>query len=1044
VKPFPIAILALVSAAYLAVLGWGWIPQAPSNEELPAYVGKMNHLAEMIADERGIPWWSSGYLGGHSFLGMVSYIASVPVYLLADLFLPGATAFKVGGLVLLWLGCLSTYLFVGRWYRNPWAGLIGGLFFLTAAQPLLRLGWVEHLTIVGTYPFVPLCFYFLIRVADEGRPRDAVLLGLSWSATMLGASKIGATVAFGLFVLSLILFLSRSRTRPTLARGFPWAAGTAFLTGVLPLLPLLREFRFMTIFEGDPFQGWQQNFSVKAGTAWFDWGNELLANSPSYLHTEQGGYYLGAVGILAVFLAIYLNWHVRAETDSVVWNLRPILATGLVLFWLSFGPRSVLAGHFEFLRMAQGLPHFVILLHWLGLLGQCLLIWWLTPAVRPRAVLYVVSLAVYLLLPGFRLVEMIPGFGNLRAPDSFWILAGTMMWVAAAAGAVTHLLSRIPKPSLQGVAGTVVVLLLFADSAGSARRFFEGGLPRDLYADLGPAVEFLRKSRAPGKILALSSRYFYLMLPFETGRGLLSEAAHHNFMLKGMARLEKVSQSSRSTYAQFLRTTGVTFLFLDLTDPSLPEDLKESLRENFDSVFVNDHFEILQNPESLASAWIARESTYIDSTRLQDYERALTLAALNVLAVLPAPEPLDQQESVHAMPRQEEKQGRQPFRALPSGNRSDLGNGRIRVDLTQIDALNPEQLDAAEVPTLVVTEAWHPDWNVYGSDGTPFPTLNCLGGLLGTPTSRLVDYIEFRFQPPLWYDAALYGSLGAWVILLGVCALSLPPTIGRRMPGFTTPRPLREKLRENPIERRPIVHTLVVVPTYNEVDNIGRVLDQILEVGTGIQILVVDDGSPDGTADVVRKRPDFDERVRLMERPGKQGLGSAYLAGFNQGIQAGFDALVQIDADLSHNPADIRRLIQVLNEGADVAVGSRYLGGVRVINWSQDRLLLSTGASWYVRLLTGLPLTDATSGFKAIRRTALKELDWSRFRAEGYGFQVELHYYLWRAGAIIREVPIVFTERRGGETKMSRQIAIEAAWRVVQLGVETLFPRDEE
>jgi len=1034
VKPVPIAILAAVSAVYLAILGWGWIPQAPSNEELTAYVAKMNHLAEMIADERGIPWWAPGYLGGHSFLGMVSYIASLPIYLLADLFLEGATAFKVGGLLLLWLGTLATYLFVSKWYRNRWAGVVGGLLFLTAAQPLLRLSWVEHLTIVGTYPFVPLCFYFLVRVADEGRPRDAVLLGLSWSACMLSASKIGATVAVGLAVLSLLLFLSRSGTRPTLARGFPWAAGTAFLTGILPLLPLLREFGFMTVFETDPFEAWQRNFSVKAGTAWFDWGNEFLSNSSSYLHTEKGGYYLGGVAILSVFLAIYLNWRVRAKTDPIVWNMRPMLATALVLFWLSFGPRSILAGHFEFLTFAQGLPHFVILLHWLGIIGQGLVIWWLTPAGRGRIPVFLAALAVYLLVPGFLLIEKLPGFGDIRAPDSFWILAGTLTWVATAAGALTHLLRNIPKPAIRGAVAAVAAALIFADSTGSARRFFEGGLPKELYADFAEAVQFIRKAREPGKILALSSRYFYLMIPFETDRGLITEAAHHNFMLQGIARLEEVSQSSRTTYDQFLRTAGVTFLFLDLKDPNLAPEVLESLRKNFDSVFENESFQILINRDSLAPAWVAEEYLFIDGTRLEDYERALNLASLDVVAILPPPEPLDEQEVTPPPPADDEdnKRDRTPFQALPTGSRTDLSAQRIRVDLDELEG------------TLVLTDAWHPDWRVYGSDETLFPTLNCLGALLGTPISRAVDYVEFRLEPPLWYDAALYGSLGAWGILLFVCLISVPPAIGDRMKGFTHPCIPRGTLREKDIDRKEIVHTLVIVPTYNEAENIDRILDEILETGNGVQILVVDDGSPDGTAEIVRKRRDFEERVRLMERPGKQGLGSAYLAGFNQGIQAGFDALVQIDADLSHNPADIPRLLQALNEGADVAIGSRYFRGVRVINWSQHRLFLSTGASWYVRLMTGMPLTDATSGFKAIRRNALKELDWSRFRAEGYGFQVELHYYLWRAGAIIREVPIVFTERRGGETKMSRQIAIEAAVRVVQLGLETLFPPDAE
>lgn len=1033
-KPLPFLTLAIVSAAYLAVLGWGWLPQPPSNEELAAYFGRINHASELMMEAPGIPWWVSEYLGGHSFAAVLSYIGAMPVYLLVGQFIEGSDAYKIGGLILLWLGALATYPFCSRWYGNRWAGFFGGLLFLTAAQPLLRLGWVEHLTIVGAYPFVPLAYYFLVEVAEEGRPRDAVLLGLSWSATLLCSSKIGATLAVGLAGFALILFFSRSRTRPTLARGFRWAAPTALLTGVLPLLPLMREFSFMTVFELDPFEAWQGIFSMKAATAWFDWGGELLRNSSPFLRVAEGGYYLGAVGILCCFLAVYLNWRVEPTTDRLVWNLRPLLATALLLFWLSFGPRSVLGGHFEFLAHAQALPHAAIVLHWLSLLGQGLLLWWLTPPIRFRPVLFVFVGAIYFLVPGFRLIEFLPGFGQLRAPDSFWILAGTVAWAGAAAGALTHLVTRFPAGGLRAALVIAFTVLLLADSSGSARRFFQGGLSRELFVDFRETLEFLQKSREPGRLLIYSSRYFYLQIPYLTDRGLITEAAHHNFMLQGMARLEKASHASLGALEQFLRTTGVSFLLVDRKDASMQQELVDALRERFTVALENDSFLLLRNSDSLAPAWTADQHLFIDGSQMKDYDRALTLAALDVLAILPPPEPLTPNGEPLPGPTTEEtlQDKPTPFEPLPPGRLSRIAGDHLRVDLGD------------EEGTLVLMEAWHPDWKAYGSDGSKFPVLNCLGALLGAPVPRAVDYVEFRFEPPIWYDLAAYGALGFWGLFGGAALLAFIPPIGRRMGAFTAVHKPATPLRDQPIERKPIVHTLVVVPTYNEAENINRLIDAVLETRPGLQVLVVDDGSPDGTADVVRARPDFDERVRLMERPGKQGLGSAYLAGFTQGVQRGYDALIQIDADFSHDPKDISRLLAALDAGADIAIGSRYFKGVRVMNWSQDRLFLSTGASWYVRLLTGMPLSDATSGFKAIRTAALAHIDWSRFRAEGYGFQVELHYFLWRAGAIMQEVPIVFTERRGGHTKMTRAIAIEAAWRVLQLGLESLTPPDAE
>jgi len=233
---------------------------------------------------------------------------------------------------------------------------------------------------------------------------------------------------------------------------------------------------------------------------------------------------------------------------------------------------------------------------------------------------------------------------------------------------------------------------------------------------------------------------------------------------------------------------------------------------------------------------------------------------------------------------------------------------------------------------------------------------------------------------------------------------------------------------------------LVILPTYNEVEMIQAALDEILAKAPKVDILVVDDGSPDGTANKVMDHPAFKKRVYILERPGKAGLGSAYRAAFQWALKMGYDAVVEMDADLSHDPADVPRLLAALSEGADMAVGSRYLNGIRILNWPQSRLWISTFGGYYARSLTGLPLTDPTSGFKAIRRRVLEDLDWEKFTAQGYGFQVELHFFAWQAGFKIVEVPIIFTERREGNSKMSAQIAIEAAKRVLQLSVRRIFP----
>jgi dolichol-phosphate mannosyltransferase len=226
---------------------------------------------------------------------------------------------------------------------------------------------------------------------------------------------------------------------------------------------------------------------------------------------------------------------------------------------------------------------------------------------------------------------------------------------------------------------------------------------------------------------------------------------------------------------------------------------------------------------------------------------------------------------------------------------------------------------------------------------------------------------------------------------------------------------------------------LVIIPTYNEAEGIEMIIDRTLAADPRLAVLVVDDSSPDNTAGIVRRHAAFGKRVDLLSRPKKSGLAGAYKQGFRTAAERDFDVCIEMDADLSHDPEDIPRLLAKLDEGFDAVVGSRYLNGVRVMNWPQERLFLSTGASRYVQFLTRLPMTDPTSGFKAMRTSVLSSLDWSRFRAEGYGFQIEIHYALWRGGFRLTEIPIVFTERRAGATKMSPAIAIEAAWRVAIL-----------
>lgn len=238
---------------------------------------------------------------------------------------------------------------------------------------------------------------------------------------------------------------------------------------------------------------------------------------------------------------------------------------------------------------------------------------------------------------------------------------------------------------------------------------------------------------------------------------------------------------------------------------------------------------------------------------------------------------------------------------------------------------------------------------------------------------------------------------------------------------------------------------LVVIPTYNERENIVPMIERVLALPGAFDLLVVDDGSPDGTAALVRERiADADGRLHLLERSGKQGLGTAYLAAFRHALAEGYDYVFEMDCDFSHDPDDLMRLTATAEAGADVVVGSRYVPGGKIVNWPVSRLMISYGASLYVRLVTRMPVRDATAGFVCYTRRALETIDPDAVRMKGYGFQIEMKYTAWRLGMRVCEIPITFTERRVGASKMNGGIFGEAFFGVLKLPFRKICPKPIE
>lgn len=236
----------------------------------------------------------------------------------------------------------------------------------------------------------------------------------------------------------------------------------------------------------------------------------------------------------------------------------------------------------------------------------------------------------------------------------------------------------------------------------------------------------------------------------------------------------------------------------------------------------------------------------------------------------------------------------------------------------------------------------------------------------------------------------------------------------------------------------PFQKTIIIIPTYNEIDNIEKMVSAIFDVSADLTILVVDDGSPDGTSDKIKELQANFSKLHLIQREKKLGLGTAYVAGFKWALEGDYDYFFEMDCDFSHDPKEIPNFLKNTKD-YDLVIGSRYVSGIRVINWPLERLMLSLAASFYTRTITKLPLKDTTGGFKCFTRRALESVDLSKVIFKGYAFQIELNYKVWSKGFRLKEIPIIFYERRNGASKMNRSLIFEALFGVFKLRIKRLF-----
>jgi dolichol-phosphate mannosyltransferase len=1024
----PKLFLAAFVAIYCLALGFGWLSQTPSQEELYGSGGRF--LAEVMHNFKaaeGFPWWSTNFMQGHSTANFALCAVPLGVGICSTTIFGGLAGIKIAALLIIPLSALTMFLFVRRLTANEWTAAVAAVLYVLSGQMLVRIGNFEHWMGSYSYMFPPLILWAFLKTANEGSWRASAWLAFAWSAMMLSYAKLTfmfAPLAGIFFVWQL---LDQPERRVALVRGTLVALALVFLMSVILLLPLTREYQWVAAFSFDNFAGWQQAFAFKNFISVLDRANGLLAQMRPDFVADRGQFYLGLVTLFSV-AAVF--WWSRKHAEWLATRsgvlLRLFVGMTLLALWLSQGPFSVFTGAQEFLKGSQKAPDWIAALMWFMTCLPPFLIYAILPAGPRRGFWAAVLIILYLFVPGFVLMEKLPMYRDIRAPWGFWEVGFFAAAVAGALALQQLFDALIEKRDRLVVAGLLGVILLL-DSSAYFSKFFAPGLPEQTFSDFDRSQDYLKTSLIEGRVYPMSGRYFYLRTPMQSGRGLNSEASWSHFQLRGMRALVNGANSSPGAMQTYMRVAGISHVLLDKKDPFTPQEVQNAFAQAYPTGFDSEYIRVLENKDSLAPAFVAREYIAMDPGT-----EALASAFLDAAGrINAAPIELGPNErnfpflagtgatanGIQISQRYAQSPGA-PFERVPySLPRKDPSK-------MVFDPFGERK------GWLVVTEAWHPDWRAY-SDGSQLAVFKAFGGLMAVPLGRTNGPIEFVFSPPRWYDLAVWISGLSWAGVLGMLLIMPLPFIPKRWKDWWTGANKQTPMIAPPTGS--IDKVVVVIPTYNERESINKAIDLVLGLPRKADVLVVDDGSPDGTAGVVRARPEFNKRIFLLEGKGKAGLGTAYRRGFQWAVKNGYQAAVEMDADLSHDPADIPKLLEALEQGAHIAVGSRYLGGISVLNWPQSRLFISTFGGFYVRTLTALPMSDPTSGFKAIRADVLRDLNWDKVQAEGYAFQIELHHTAWRQGYTIKEVPIVFTERREGDSKMSTAISLEAAWRVLRL-----------
>jgi len=741
---------------------WVWLGRRVSGQELLANFSKAGDFWRGLMDVGGWPWWSPNFLQGTSLAPAWGFMLTNAVMLAFALplgFLAGAKV-AVGACLL--AGAIGMWVFLRRWSGSERAGWLGAAFFLLCPSVLTRAAAFEHFVVLVSMAVLPWVFWSAVCLVREGSVRAAVLFGVFFAALALAYGKTAVMALPVVLVFLGLEFFSVPRGRRPGWGLLALAAGVVFLLAVVPNLPALRESGFVAMFEFGPFGGWQRAFSTKSALSWFDRDGFLGAGMDGGFAptTLNGGTYLGFVSA-AVLVALLLRAGARGSAEGRC--ARTMLALGLGMFWLSFGPRSVVGGHFEFLRMSAGAADFTPALAWVLLVAQVWVVFKLVPqgSVFWRWVAAGVSL-VYLFVPGFRLLEWVPLYSNIRAPFDFYQVAGAVCMASAVALAAGALLAGVHGCWRRRGLAAALVALAALDGGVYARPFFQSGMDRAVWADFLGAQEFLKTAPAGGRVYPFSGRYFYLVTPWISGRPLAAEAFNSYLQQRGAAVLQGSAFFDDRLLRAYMRVAGVAYLLLDKTDPDTDQALQGRLRGMFPVAFENTNMAVLAVGEPLGFGFLAKDFVQAGGDGPEVAMAALGGAEHNLAVV----------GMVGAGADEHGLRGRVvDGRIAPlDGGKLEEGAAFVPVGRVSANYQRVEFAPAGGEGWLVSNEAWHPDWRAF-QGGRELEIHKAMLAFSAVRTDG-GGGVVFEFREPWWYGFCAWAAVCGWVGALGFLAVA--------------------------------------------------------------------------------------------------------------------------------------------------------------------------------------------------------------------------------------------------------------------------------